>query len=38
ILSLSLLDRSTRCKGTGKSCSRIAYNCCTGSCRSGKCG
>nr|2KM9_A Chain A, omega_conotoxin-FVIA [synthetic construct] len=25
------------CKGTGKSCSRIAYNCCTGSCRSGKC-
>nr|QFQ61058.1 conotoxin superfamily O1 [Conus magus] len=32
------LSMSTRCKGTGKPCSRIAYNCCTGSCRSGKCG
>nr|1FYG_A Chain A, OMEGA CONOTOXIN SO3 [synthetic construct] len=25
------------CKAAGKPCSRIAYNCCTGSCRSGKC-
>nr|1FEO_A Chain A, OMEGA-CONOTOXIN MVIIA-GLY [synthetic construct] len=26
------------CKGKGAKCSRLMYDCCTGSCRSGKCG
>nr|7MIX_B Chain B, Omega-conotoxin MVIIA [Conus magus]7VFU_E Chain E, Omega-conotoxin MVIIA [Conus magus] len=25
------------CKGKGAKCSRLMYDCCTGSCRSGKC-
>nr|P58917.1 RecName: Full=Omega-conotoxin CVIA; Flags: Precursor [Conus catus] len=32
------LSMSTRCKSTGASCRRTSYDCCTGSCRSGRCG
>nr|P05484.2 RecName: Full=Omega-conotoxin MVIIA; AltName: Full=SNX-111; AltName: INN=Ziconotide; Flags: Precursor [Conus magus] len=36
--STTKLSTSTRCKGKGAKCSRLMYDCCTGSCRSGKCG
>nr|P0CY66.1 RecName: Full=Omega-conotoxin Bu8; Flags: Precursor [Conus bullatus] len=32
------LSESTRCKRKGSSCRRTSYDCCTGSCRNGKCG